>query len=52
MKETNEDKKELKQKIRIFRNELNHKVDKYGLNAKETIELSKIINILINEYYK
>ena len=31
-----------------LKEELNHKVEKYGLDAKETIELSQIIDLLIN----
>lgn len=31
-----------------LKEELNYRVEKYGLDAKETIELSQIIDLLIN----
>lgn len=34
--------------IEILRKELHNRINKYGLNSKETLEISQIIDLLIN----
>ena len=38
--------------IEILRRKLNYRINKYGINSKEALELSKIIDILINIMFK
>lgn len=38
--------------IEELRKELHDRINKYGLNSKETIEISKIIDLLVNINFK
>lgn len=38
--------------IEELRKELHNRIDKYGLNSKETLEISKLIDLLVNIKFK
>lgn len=38
--------------IEELRKELHKRIDKYGLNSKETLEISKLIDLLVNIRFK
>lgn len=38
--------------IEDLRKELHDRINKYGLNSKETIEISKVIDLLVNINFK
>ena len=38
--------------IEDLRKELHNKINKYGLNSKETLEVSKLIDLLVNINFK
>ena len=38
--------------IEELRKELHDRINKYGLNSKETIEISKVIDLLVNINFK
>ena len=38
--------------IEVLRKELHHRINKYGLNSKQVLEISKLIDLLVNIHFK
>lgn len=38
--------------IEVLRKELHNRINKYGLNSKQVLEISKLIDLLVNIHFK